>query len=92
MVSPDILVKMRFLPVRERALRHTRELGISVSHSQLKYIYRKHKVRFRQPKLSARLPEDKELALVPERILFAEQMKDLLDRGRVIIYADEATF
>ena len=55
-------------------------------------VYKRHKVRFRQPKLSSRLPEGKELALIPERIFFAEKMKALMDAGRVIIYADEATF
>ena len=87
-----MLTKMRFLPIRERALRHTRELGVRVSHSQLKYIYRRHGVRFRQPKVSSRLPDSKEAALIPQRILFAEKMKTLIDAGRVIIYADESTF
>ena len=39
-----------------------------------------------------RLPDAKEAGLIPQRILFAEKMKDLLDSGRAIIYADESTF
>ena len=68
------------------------QYGIPVSFVQLKLIYKRHGVRFRQPKLSARLPDEKELALIPERIFFSEKMKRLIDAGRVIIYADEATF
>ena len=83
---------MRFLPMRVRAQRHSQHFGIRVTYVQLRCIYKRHGVRFRQPKMSKRLPDAKEEALIPERILFAEKMKDLLDRGRVIIYADEATF
>ena len=68
------------------------QFGIPISLVQLKRIYKKHGVRFRQPKLSARLPDEKELVLIPERIFYAEKMKKLIDAGRVIIYADEATF
>ena len=38
------------------------------------------------------MPDAKEEGLIPQRILFAEKMKDLLDSGRAIIYADETTF
>ena len=92
MVSRETLNDMRFLPIRVRAQRHSVQYGIPVTHTQLKLIYRRHNVRFRQPKLSARLPDEKELALIPERILFAEKMQALMDDDRVIIYADEATF
>ena len=92
MVSPETLNKMRFLPIRVRARRHSVQHGIPISLTQLRGIYKRHSVRFRQPKVSARLPDAKELALVPERILYAEKMKALIDGGRVIIYADESTF
>ena len=92
MVSPDVLTKMRFLPMRERAKRHAQQFGIRMTVFHLRYIYERHGVRFRQPKVSARLPDAKEEALIPQRILFAEKMKGLIDAGRVIIYADETTF
>ena len=92
MVSPETLNKMRFLPIRVRARRHSVQHGIPISLTQLRGIYKRHSVRFRQPKVSARLSDAKELALVPERILYAEKMKALIDGGRVIIYADESTF
>ena len=91
-VSRDMLDSMRFLPMRVRAQRHSIQYGIPISLYQLKNIYKKHGVRFRQPKLASRLPDEKELALIPERIFFSEKMKRLMDAGRVIIYADEATF
>ena len=92
LVSPETLNQMRFLPIRVRARKHSIQHGTSITHTQLKLIYKRHGVRFRQPKVSARLPADKEVALIPERILFAEKMKLLIDGGRVIIYADESTF
>ena len=91
-VSQEMLTAMRFLPIRERARRHSVDMNIRLSLYQLKLIYKRHKVRFRQPKVSARLPDGKEMELVPERILFAERMKRLLDDGRVVVYLDEATF
>ena len=83
---------MRLLPIHERARRHSADMGIQLTPVQLKLIYKRNKVRFRQPKVSVRLPENREMALVPERILFAERMKRLLDDNRVIVYTDEATF
>ena len=75
MVSRETLNDLRFLPMRVRAQRHALQYGFPVSLYQLKMVYKRHKVRFRQPKLSSRLPEGKELALIPERIFFAERMK-----------------
>ena len=92
MVGQEMLTAMRFLPIRERARRHSADMNISLTLFQLKLIYKKYKVRFRQPKVSARLPDGREMSLIPERILFAERMKRLLDAGRVIVYLDEATF
>ena len=92
MVASETLTDMRFLPMRVRAQKHSVQFGLRISHFQLKSIYKKHGVRFRQPKLSARLPDEKELALIPERIFFAERMKRLMEANRIIIYADEATF
>ena len=92
MVTPEMLTEMRFLPIRKRAELHSRAMGVRVTHIQLRTIYRKHQVRFRQPKVSIRLPDTREEQLIPERICFAEKMKRFTDAGRHIIYADEATF
>ena len=92
MVSQEALMAMRFLPVRERARRHSQELGVPVSHYQLRMIYKANRVRFRQPKAALRLGDERELALIPERILYAEKMLALMAAGRAVIYADETTF
>ena len=92
MVEPEVLIAMRFLPLRTRAERHSKQFGVKVTLVQLRAIYKKHKVRFRQPKLTSRLPDWKEEELIPKRILFAEKMLRMRERGRHIIYADESTF
>ena len=92
MVTPEVLISMRFLPLRERAKRHAKEFKVKVSLTQLRSIYKKHQVRFRQPKLTARLPDWKEEEIIPKRILFAEKMQRMIERGRHVIYADESTF
>ena len=92
MVDPEVLIAMRFLPLRTRAERHSRQFGIKVTLVQLRAVYKKHQVRFRQPKLTTRLPDWKEAELIPKRILFAEKMLRMRERGRHIIYADESTF
>ena len=92
MVSEEALVAMRFLPVRERAKRHSEELGVPISHHQLRMVYKEHRIRFRQPKAVIRLGDERELELVPERILYAEKMLAMMAEGRAVIYADETTF
>ena len=92
MVAPETLIDMRFLPIRERAVRHSEDMGIRVTHVQLKRIYKKFGVRFRQPKVSIRLPDAREEQLIPERIIFAERLGRLIRARRNIVYADEATF
>ena len=92
MVDPEVLIAMRFLPLRTRAERHSKQFGVKVTLVQLRAVYKKHQVRFRQPKLTSRLPDWKEEELIPKRILFAEKMLRMRERGRHIIYADESTF
>ena len=42
--------------------------------------------------MTIRLSDEHELSLIPQRIEFAEKMKEFMDDGRIIIYADESTF
>ena len=92
LARPETLMEMRFLPIRERARRHSEELGVRLSVYLLRAIYKEHGVRFRQPKAALRLGDERELALVPERIFFSEKMLALMAAGRPIVYADETTF
>ena len=91
-VRTETLADMRYLPVRERARRHTEEHRIPISVHQLFTIYKRHGVRFKMPKVHARLTDAQVLALIPQRIQFAEQIKVLEDAGHQIIYGDESTF
>ena len=80
-VDNDTLEELKYLPIQERARLHSREFGLNITKHKLKIIYKNYKVRFRQPKVKARLTDEKELKLIPERIMFAEQLKILEDAG-----------
>ena len=47
MVSPEVLLAMRYLPLRKRAEKYSKKLGIPITIDQLRNVYKKHQVRFR---------------------------------------------
>ena len=55
-------------------------------------VYKKNNIAYKQPGKTNRLSEEREKALVHERILFARRLKRLIDKGADICYMDETTF